>query len=247
MVTLLSCLDLSAAFDTIDHYTLLSRPHGTFGIFDTALSLFHSNLCERTQVVSLNGISSAPSRLWNLVYLKVLFYVLCSLSSTLNPSLLYCTPSLALTIVSLMTTSFAKQDTSHSCMLLFDQSTQLCMYWLKTDSGWQTSYSWTKTNQKWSLLQCHDRYSSKQWFTAFLNSVTLMVLTSHYLKLKVSILTKRFHSNNKHQTSVGLIGCIHLSRTSQNHCSINHYTSLKMPPKPWFLLSYSRPDYCNAL
>lgn len=62
-VTLLSLLDLSAAFDTIDHSILLSRLHKTFGISGSALSWFKSYLSDRFQTVSVNGITSSPSRL----------------------------------------------------------------------------------------------------------------------------------------------------------------------------------------
>ena len=41
-VTLLVLLDLSAAFDTVDHEVLLRRPEVTFGIADTALQWFRS-------------------------------------------------------------------------------------------------------------------------------------------------------------------------------------------------------------
>ena len=54
-------LDLSAAFDTTDHETLLSRVHHAFGISDTALSRFRSYLFDCTQAVSVNGNSSSPS------------------------------------------------------------------------------------------------------------------------------------------------------------------------------------------
>ena len=58
-ISLLSLFDLSAAFDTIDHSILLSRLHHIFGISGTALSWFQSYLSDRTQVVSVNGASSA--------------------------------------------------------------------------------------------------------------------------------------------------------------------------------------------
>ena len=51
-----SLLDLSAAFDTIDHGILLSRLATSFGFSGTVLSLFHSYLSNRTQSVMLEGM-----------------------------------------------------------------------------------------------------------------------------------------------------------------------------------------------
>ena len=60
--TLLVSLDLSAAFDTIDHSVLLSRLHTSFGISGTALSWLTSYLYSRSQHVRI-GQSSSPSAL----------------------------------------------------------------------------------------------------------------------------------------------------------------------------------------
>lgn len=57
-VVLLTLLDLSAAFDTVDHEILLYRLRHTFGISEDVLEWFRSYLIGRTQYVSLNGEKS---------------------------------------------------------------------------------------------------------------------------------------------------------------------------------------------
>ncbi len=57
-VTLLVMIDLSAAFDTVDHSILLSRLQHQFGFTGTALKWFSSYLANRTQCVFINGIRS---------------------------------------------------------------------------------------------------------------------------------------------------------------------------------------------
>jgi hypothetical protein len=54
-VVLLGMLDLSAAFDTVEHSILLERLCKTHGIQDTALSWITSYLINRTQAVVANG------------------------------------------------------------------------------------------------------------------------------------------------------------------------------------------------
>ena len=57
-VALLILLDLSAAFDTIDHTILLRRLQNSFGVEGQALEWFHSYLVGRTQRVSIEGATS---------------------------------------------------------------------------------------------------------------------------------------------------------------------------------------------
>ena len=62
--TFLCSLDLTyLPILTLDHSILLSRLHHTFGISGTVLSRFQSYLSDRTQVVSVNGASSATAAL----------------------------------------------------------------------------------------------------------------------------------------------------------------------------------------
>ena len=61
--TVLMLLDLSAAFDTVDHATLLRRLQTTSGITGTALVWFASYLHERKLSVRYRSSSSTPSSL----------------------------------------------------------------------------------------------------------------------------------------------------------------------------------------
>ena len=59
-VCALVLLDLSAAFDTVDHQTLLRVLRCRFGVTDAALSWCSSYLSQRTQTFSINAQLSGP-------------------------------------------------------------------------------------------------------------------------------------------------------------------------------------------
>ena len=59
--TLIVALDISAAFDTIDHTILLKRLNNSFGVGENVLSLISSYLAMRSQTVRVGSASSAPS------------------------------------------------------------------------------------------------------------------------------------------------------------------------------------------
>jgi len=60
---LLGLLDMSAAFNTVDHKILLERLEVSFGIKGQALAWLSSFLTDRTQVVAFDGVKSIPQRL----------------------------------------------------------------------------------------------------------------------------------------------------------------------------------------
>ena len=57
-ITLLGLLDMSAAFDTVDHGILLHRLETSFGVSGSALAWFQSFLHSRTQLVIFNELPS---------------------------------------------------------------------------------------------------------------------------------------------------------------------------------------------
>lgn len=61
--TLLSLLDMSAAFDTVDFQILLRRLETTYGIGGKVLGWFSSFLSDRKQIIAFAGKRSTPSRL----------------------------------------------------------------------------------------------------------------------------------------------------------------------------------------
>ena len=63
MITLLGMLDLSAAFDCVDHQIFVTRMERTFGINSVALGWITSYLTGRSQRVRYNGAISS----WSLV------------------------------------------------------------------------------------------------------------------------------------------------------------------------------------
>ena len=58
-LALLVLLDLSAAFDSVDHDTLLRRLHISYGIDGSVIEWFTSYLTGRSQYVHLSSIDSA--------------------------------------------------------------------------------------------------------------------------------------------------------------------------------------------
>ena len=62
-ISVLVLLNLSAAFDTIDHEILLHRLHNVFGFEDTVLSWFQLYLENQTQTVAVHAKHSTPAPL----------------------------------------------------------------------------------------------------------------------------------------------------------------------------------------
>ena len=82
-ISVLLLLDLSAAFDTIDHQILLSRLETVFGIRSTALQWIRLYLLDRNQCVVVNSSASSSSSPLCLVFHRAQCWGLCCLFCTL--------------------------------------------------------------------------------------------------------------------------------------------------------------------
>ena len=60
LLSLISFSDLSSAFDTVDHPTLLCRLQCSFGLTSTAISWFQSYLSDRSQYVRFRSSQTSP-------------------------------------------------------------------------------------------------------------------------------------------------------------------------------------------
>ena len=77
-ITILTAFDMSAAFDTLDHITLLHRLQHTFGLSGYVISWVRSYLTNRTTFVKIDSSSSCPGNDAKLIR--------CVLGMTLNSS-----------------------------------------------------------------------------------------------------------------------------------------------------------------
>lgn len=237
-VTALTLLDLSAAFDTIDHSTLLSRLESWFGISGTALGWLTSYLTDRHQQIKLNGSLSpsvsVPFGVPQGSVLGPLLFVLYTtpLSSVINsfhiPHHLYADDSQ-------LYASFSANDSADSLSNL-----QAC---LDSIQKWMLSNKLKLNPDKTEFLLIGHEQQRKKYLSQF--PLSLMGVETNPSK-SANNLGVTFDQNFKLRSHISQVcrTCFYQIRDIRR---IRRYLSLENAKTLANSLVTSRLDYCNSL
>ena len=237
-VALLALLDLSAAFDTIDHAILLSRLQTSFGISGTVLSWFQSYLLDRSQTVCVKAASSKPS--------VISFGV--PQGSVLGPMLfvLYASPvSDVISRHAMSHESFADDTQVHQsapideiCGLM--ARTRECISDLKV---WMTQNKLQLNDEKTELLlACPKKFLNHPSLPTFLEiGNTTVPFSSSVRSLGVTL--DPTLSFQQHISNVCRSAYLELRKIS----SVRHLLSAEATTTLVCAFIFSKLDYCNSL
>ena len=236
-VSALILLDLSAAFDTLDHRILLDRLQYTFGIHDSALSWFESYLQKWFQSVVINQLSSEPTLLS------------CGVpqGSVLGPVLftLYTQPlTLVIERHNLDYHSFADDTQLYNSSTPDDIDNMLfliseCVSDLK---NWMTENKLKLNSDKTEALLVGTRQKLSSIQTTSLQLSDAIVPLSDRVK-RLGVILDSTLSMQPHIASLTKTCFFHLRRIA----AIRRYLPLDACIKLIVTLIFSRLDYCNAL
>ena len=237
-VALLALLDLSAAFDTIDHSILLSRLQTSFGISGTVLSWFQSYLLDRSQTVCVKGASSKPS---------VLSFGVPQ-GSVLGPMLfvLYASPVSDVISRHVMSHESLADDTQIHQSAPIDEigglmaRTRECILDLKV---WMTQNKLQLNDEKTELLlACPKKFLNHPSLPTFLEiGNTSVPFSSSVRSLGVNL--DPTLSFQQHISNVCRSAYLELRKIS----SVRHFLSAEATTTLVCAFIFSKLDYCNSL
>uniref|UniRef100_A0A3Q2ZSJ5 Reverse transcriptase domain-containing protein n=3 Tax=Kryptolebias marmoratus TaxID=37003 RepID=A0A3Q2ZSJ5_KRYMA len=235
--SLLLLLDLSAAFDTVNHTILLNRLQSEIGLSGTALKWFHSYLTNRTEYVSLGQSKSSTHT------------VTCGVpqGSVLGPTLftIYMLPlghiinkhKVSFHCYADDTQLYMKMDSTSPTVL--PSSLQLCLEEIK---AWMTANSLQLNSNKTDVILLGTPHQTQ---SSNLSSISIFGLNIPF-STTVTNLGVRIDSNltfNSHIRHLSKVSFLHLKNIARLR------PSLSQPDAERLIHAFisSRLDYCNAL
>ena len=237
-VTVVTLLDLSAAFATIDHNILCQRLEHLYGISGTPLNWFRSYLSNRTQTVTINNKLSQPTLL-NFGVPQ---------DSVLGPILFILYTKPLTTLIrrhSISNHSFADDTQLHdSCRPdQIDTSVQGMQDCISDVNTWMTSNKLTLNDDKTEcLLIVSNRTSLPNPHQTSIHIGDTDILFSLQAKHLGVTLTNNL-SMQKHVTNICRSAYIEIRRIS----NIRHYLTIDATNTVLCAFVLSKSDYCNSL
>ena len=237
-VTFLTLLDLSAAFDTIDHFLLYHILSHNYGISGTALTWFKNYLTDRTQSVNINNTTSSSTPLSFGV----------PQGSVLGPILfiMYTQPLHALIQRNSLSDQAFADDTQlyQSCNPKHtDQALQTMQACISDVKSWMTDHKLKLNDDKTEALLIHTRHS----FTRTPKPSSLLVCSSD-IPFSSSARNLGFILSDDMTVDAHIT---HISRSAyaalRQISSIRHNLTLHATVTLICSLVLSRLDYCNSL
>ena len=236
--SLLVGLDLSAAFDTVDHTILINRLHDEFGLQNTVLSWFKSYLSNRTQYVKVGNHCSSKFTLGSGVPQgSVLGPLLFTVYTSPISSLISNYPSISFQLYA---------DDIQLCIGVskdnFDDSTKIMSDCVSDLNGWFKSNKMQLNPDKSEAAIFGTPPMVKRFTIPSIELAGSTLMLSSSMKILGVIL-------DQHLTFLSHVN--NIIKSSFYHIkSINHF--LKFIPNPVLhilvrCLIFSKIDYCNSL
>ena len=235
-LSILALLDLSAAFDTIDHHILLNRLTNSYGISSTPLSWISSYLTHRLQTVKTNNHTSPSTTLKYGV----------PQGSVLGPILflLYTKPiNDIISNKSILSQSFADDTQLHSsCPPDQLKDTVLDMEeCISNVKDWMLRNKLKINDDKTEILLIHPKHLSNFQVSSLSVGNSEISFTKEVRNLGVT-LTETMNMN-KHISNVCKSAYCELRRIA----AIRHLLSVEATKTLICSLIFSKLDYCNSL
>ena len=234
---LLTLLDLSAAFDTIDHSILLNTLRGNLMIDGTVLQWFSSYLVDRSQCISIAGVKSEKQKLLHGV----------PQGSVLGP-LLFCAYMSELGQIirrhNLFFHAYADDTQIYiSCNVRDTQAaTSRLENCIEEIRSWMITHKLKLNDDKTEFLTISSPHNSKELNSIKIKIGSATILSSQNARNLGVVIDSVFNLNN-HITSICQSSYFHL----RNISAIRRYLDSNTAAQVIHAFVTSRLDYCNSL